>query len=66
MIIIKIIVWILALASSLLWITKLITDCVSSIYGGPIPDETATNDALTRLYLIGIISLLWSIIICTF
>lgn len=63
MIIIKLILLIFAIFISLLWITKLITDCVSAIYGNSFSEESAKKDGMLRIYMIIIMSILWSIII---
>lgn len=54
---------ILAFFVTLLWITKLITDCVSAIYGNNFTEDGAKQDGIIRLYLIGLISILWPVII---
>jgi hypothetical protein len=63
MVILKTILLIIAFFVSLLWITKLFTDCVSTMYGGNYSDEAAQQDGILRLYMIAIMSVLWSIII---
>lgn len=63
MIVLKCLLLIIALFITLLWITKLITDCVSAMYGSSFSDETANKDGLLRIYMIAIISVLWPIII---
>lgn len=63
MIVLKLILLMFAFFITLLWITKLITDCVSSIYGSDFSEETAKRDGLIRIYMILIMSILWPIII---
>lgn len=63
MIVIKLILLILAFFITLLWVTKLVTDCVSAIYGNNFSDESAQKDGILRLYMILAMSILWSIII---
>jgi hypothetical protein len=48
---------------TLLWVTKLITDCVSAMYGNDFSNETAQKDGLLRIYMIAIMSILWPIVI---
>ena len=54
---------ILAFFVTLLWITKLITDCVSAIYSNSFTEDGAKQDGIIRLYLIRLISILWPVII---
>ena len=66
MIILKLILLILAMFITLLWFTKLVTDCVSSMYGNQFSDDVAKKDGVLRLYMITAMSILWSIIIVIF
>lgn len=63
MILFKTILLIFAFFTTLLWISKFITDCVSAIYGKEFSDESAQKDGVIRLILIGIMSIIWPIII---
>jgi hypothetical protein len=63
MLILKFILLVIALFITLLWITKLVTDCVSAMYGNDFSEEAAQKDGYVRLYMITLISILWSIII---
>lgn len=63
MIILKLILMILAFAFTLLWFTKLVTDCVSALFVGQPSEEAAQKDGILRLYLILGMSILWPIII---
>lgn len=63
MIILKTILLIFAFFVTLLWITKLVTDCVSAMYGNNFSDEAAQKDGTIRLYMITIMSIIWPIII---
>lgn len=63
MVIIKTILIIIALFITLLWFTKLITDCVSAMYGNNFNEESAKKDGILRLYMIAIMSVLWALII---
>ena len=63
MIIIKGFLLMLAFFVTLLWLTKLITDCVSAIFGNNFTEEGAKQDGLLRLYLIILMSILWPLII---
>ena len=63
MVIIKFIILVLAFFVTLLWITKLITDCVSAIYSSNFSDDTAKQDGLLRMYMIIAMSILWPLII---
>jgi uncharacterized membrane protein len=60
---IKFILLVLAFFVTILWITKLITDCVSAIYGNDFSNENAQRDGIIRTYMIIIMSVLWPIII---
>ena len=51
---------------TLLWFTKLVTDCVSAMYGNQFSDDEAKKDGVLRLYMITAMSILWSIIIVIF
>lgn len=62
MIFVKTILIIIALFITLLWFTKLVTDCVSAMYGKDFSDESAQKDGVIRLYMIGAMSILWGII----
>ena len=62
MIFVKTILIIIALFITLLWFTKLVTDCVSAMYGKDFSDESAQKDGIIRLYMIGAMSILWGII----
>lgn len=62
MIFVKTILIIIALFITFLWITKLVTDCVAAMYGKDFSDESAQKDGVIRLYMIGVISILWGII----
>ena len=53
----------LAFFVTLLWLTKIITDCVSAIFGNNFTEEGAKQDGLLRLYLIALMSILWPLII---
>lgn len=63
MIVFKVILLMVAIFVTLLWFTKLITDCVSAMYGNNFSDENAQKDGILRIYMITIISVLWPIII---
>lgn len=63
MIIVKGFLLMIAFFITLLWITKLITDCVSAIFGNNFTDENAKQDGLLRIYLIALMSILWPLII---
>lgn len=63
MIYIKLVLLILAFFITLLWITKLITDSVSAIFGSNFSTENAEKDGILRLYMILAMSILWPIII---
>jgi uncharacterized membrane protein len=63
MVVIKAILLMIVLFVTLLWVTKLITDCVSAIYGNNFSDETAQRDGILRIYMIIIMSILWPIVI---
>lgn len=60
---IKFILLVLAFFITLLWLTKLVTDCVSAMYGNNFSEESAKKDGILRLYMIAAMSILWSIII---
>ena len=62
MIFVKAILIIIALFITLLWVTKLITDCVYAMYGKDFSDESAQKDGVIRFYMIGLMSILWGII----
>jgi hypothetical protein len=63
MLILKFIVLVLAFFVTLLWLTKLVTDCVSFIFGAQLPDEQAKADGTFRIILIGLMSILWPLVI---
>ena len=63
MVIIKTILLIITLFITLLWFTKLVTDCVSAMYGNNFNEESANKDGILRLYMIIIMSVLWALII---
>lgn len=63
MVIIKFIILVLAFFITLLWITKLVTDCVSAIFGNNFSEEEANKDGIMRVYMIIAMSVLWSLII---
>lgn len=63
MIIFKFTLLVIALFITLLWITKLVTDCVSAIFGNNFSEEEAKKDGTLRVYMITIMSVLWSLII---
>ena len=63
MIFVKFILLVIALFVTLLWFTKLVTDCVSAIYSSNFSNESAEKDGILRLYMILVMSVLWSIII---
>lgn len=63
MVIIKFIILVLAFFITLLWITKLVTDCVSAIFGNNFSEEEAKKDGTLRVYMIIAMSVLWSLII---
>ena len=60
---IKLILLMLAFFITLLWITKLVTDCVSAMYGNNFSEENAQKDGLLRMYMIIAMAVLWSTII---
>lgn len=66
MVFIKFIVLFLAIFVTLLWFTKLVTDCVSAMYGKEFTDESAQKDGMLRLYMILSMSILWSTVIILF
>jgi hypothetical protein len=59
----KFILLMLAFFVTLLWFSKLVTDCASAMFGGQYSEETAKADGLTRLYLIIAMSILWPLVI---
>lgn len=59
----KFILLMFAFFVTLLWFTKLVTDCVSTMFGGQFSEETAKADGLVRLYLIIAMSILWPLVI---
>lgn len=59
----KFILLVLAFFITLLWFTKLVTDCVSAMYGSSFSEESAQKDGLLRLYMIAAMSILWPLII---
>lgn len=63
MVIIKFIILVLAFFVTLLWITKLVTDCVSAIFGNNFSEEEANKDGIMRVYMIIAMSVLWSLAI---
>lgn len=63
MVILKTILLFISFFVSLLWVTKLVTDCVSAMYGNNFSDESAKKDGIIRLYLIVIMSIGWSLVI---
>lgn len=63
---VELILLILALFTTFLWASKMITDSVSAISGARITNEEAEKDGAIRLYLIGIMSILWSTLIIYF
>lgn len=63
MILLNGILYMFAFFTTCLWITKLVTDCVSSIFGGNLSDEDANRDASIRVILIFLVSLFWTLII---
>lgn len=63
MIILKLILLIIAIFTTLLWIMKLISDSIGTMYGGQTSDEDAQKDGVFRIYLITIMSVAWSLII---
>lgn len=63
MALIKFIIMVLAFFVTLLWVTKLITDCVSTMYGSSYSPETAEKDAYARIYMILAMSILWPLTI---
>jgi hypothetical protein len=63
MIVLKIILLMLSFFVTLLWLTKLVTDCVSAIYGSNFSEESAQKDGILRLYMIAAMSILWPLII---
>lgn len=63
MLVLKFIILILAFFITLLWITKLVTDSVSAMYGSQFSEETAKADGVFRLYLIIAMSILWPLVI---
>ena len=62
MIFVKTILIIIALFTTLLWFSKLVTDSVSAMFGSTFSEESAQKDGIIRLYMIGIMSILWGII----
>jgi hypothetical protein len=63
MVILKAFLLMFVLFVTLLWVTKLITDCVSTMYGGNYSEESAQRDGVLRIYMITIMSILWPIVI---
>jgi hypothetical protein len=63
MVFFKFILLVLAFFITLLWITKLVTDCVSAIYGSNFSEENAQKDGILRLYMIAAMAILWPLII---
>lgn len=63
MVILKLIILILAFFTTLLWFMKMISDCIGVAYGPQIPEDVAKKDGIFRLYLIAIMSVLWSLVI---
>lgn len=63
MILLKFILLVLAMFITLLWLTKLVTDCVSAMYGNNFSEENAQKDGIIRLYMITAMSVLWALII---
>jgi hypothetical protein len=63
MIVLKIILLMLSFFVTLLWLTKLVTDCVSAMYGSNFSDEQAEKDGTLRLYMIIAMSILWPLTI---
>lgn len=59
----KFILLVLAFFVTLLWFTKLVTDCVSAMYGGNFSEENAQKDATLRMYMIIAMSILWPLTI---
>ena len=62
MVIIKLILLIIALFTTLLWVTKLMTDFATAFLGG-LTDEERVRDASYRVILISIMAIVWSILI---
>lgn len=60
---IKFVLLSMAFFITLLWITKLITDCISAMYGGNFSEESAERDGALRVYMIIAMSLIWPTII---
>ena len=63
MIIIKFLLLVVAIFTSLLWVMKLAIDFASSILGGAKSNEENEGDAYYRILLIGVMSILWALII---
>ena len=59
----KFILLVLAFFITLLLFTKLVTDCLSAMYGSSFSEESAQKDGLLRLYMIAAMSILWPLII---
>lgn len=59
----KFILLVLAFFVTLLWFTKLVTDCVSAMYGSNFSEESAQKDATLRMYMILAMSILWPLTI---
>lgn len=62
MVILRFILWVLAFFVTLLWISRLVTECVAAMFG-QVSEEAAKADGLIRFYLIIIMSILWPIVI---
>lgn len=63
MVILRFILWVLAFFTTLLWFTKLTTDCVSAMFGGSITTEQATTDGAIRVILVALMSIFWALVI---
>jgi hypothetical protein len=64
--ILELILYVLAFFTTFLWISKLVTDSVSSLNGVSISDDDAEKDGMLRTYLFGIASVLWAVLITFF
>lgn len=63
MVFIKFILLVIAFFVTLLWFTKLVTDCVSAMFGMSYSEESANKDGFLRLCMIFAMSILWSLVI---
>lgn len=63
MIFLKAIVLICTIFVTLLWITKLLTDFAAAFMGSILSNEERMKDAYYRIVLMGLMSVLWTILI---